>query len=344
MAASSSSPCELVVVKEEVVEVCGWKTDMISIDPMALNNDYDVHTWIVFIPGNPGCIGWYKRLLKEIIQGLGKGYAGRGISYAGHGVGMDKTTSAKDRTFQIAWTICGQVDHKITWLTQQLQQKKKKRLIFVTHSIGAHLVHRMCLICPTICEMTQQIIHLMPFIRFDPPFFMKQYLTSVSQSPLLAIAFLRTMTKVASTLPRSMLDQILFKSVPEGRDLAIDLLTQPQMATNFLRLGIQEIRDLPQSQPDIHAFQYLHNISIHMLYCGGPDHWAPPFHITDILKQQCSNVYITYMDQLLHGFVVFPHMIPPVVNFTIQSIQKHQTSNNKPTQQQQNHTLLSSKL
>ena len=342
--AASLSPTEELSIKEEVVEVCGWETDMISIDPNTVNGD-DVHTWIIFIPGNPGCIGWYKRLLNEVIQGLGKGYAGRGVSYAGHGVGIDKTTSTKDVSSKIAWTIEGQVHHKITWLTELVQlETNKKRLIFLTHSIGAHLVHRMCLVCPTICQMTQQIVHLMPFIRFDPPFFMKQYLTTVSQSPSLAIAFLRTMTKIASIIPRSMLDQFLSKSVPEGRDLAMDLLVQPEMATNFLQLGLQEIRDLPQSQPDIHAFQYLHyhNISIHMLYCGGPDHWAPPFHISDILQKKCSNVYITYMDQLLHGFVVFPHMIPPVVNFTVQSIQK-QTSDNNPSQQR-NQTLLTSKL
>jgi hypothetical protein len=42
------------------------------------------------------------------------------------------------------------------------------RFVFVSHSIGAHLVQRLCVMREDILERTDLLVHLMPFIRFDP--------------------------------------------------------------------------------------------------------------------------------------------------------------------------------
>lgn len=57
-----------------------------------------------------------------------------------------------------------------------------------------------------------------------------------------------------------------------------------------------------------------------MIYGGGPDHWAPKFHMDDLLDLQqkgCipKNVHWTYSPDLVHGFPVFPAMVTSIVNF-----------------------------
>jgi len=62
-----------------------------------------------------------------------------------------------------------------------------------------------------------------------------------------------------------------------------------------------------------------------MLFCGGPDQWAPHFHLEDLNALRCqgkipSNIYTAYFDNLIHDFIVHPEMVLPVVDFCIKSI------------------------
>ena len=59
---------------------------------MPRNENYsrvEPHTAFIFVPGNPGCIGWYMPFLESIVTQLGVGYVVQGISHAGHGVRGD---------------------------------------------------------------------------------------------------------------------------------------------------------------------------------------------------------------------------------------------------------------
>jgi hypothetical protein len=65
-----------------------------------------------------------------------------------------------------------------------------------------------------------------------------------------------------------------------------------------------------------------------MLFCGGPDMWAPEFHLNDLkeLKRRGTippNIHLEYMEELLHGFVVLPTMVEPVVSFCLRAIINH---------------------
>jgi len=99
-----------LTVLERRVCICGWPTDTISIDFNGRNYNYATsenktasitHTLLLFIPGNPGVIQWYTLFLTQIVQKLGRGFAVRGLSYAGHGVGEDVvgTTDDHDQRF-----------------------------------------------------------------------------------------------------------------------------------------------------------------------------------------------------------------------------------------------------
>ena len=99
--------------------ICGWPTDTLTIDDDDDLYQNDVHstsihdknnpyynaathiTLLIFIPGNPGVIHWYTQFLVRIVEQLGEGYAVRGISYAGHGVGDDVVGTRDDHHNQI---------------------------------------------------------------------------------------------------------------------------------------------------------------------------------------------------------------------------------------------------
>jgi len=62
-----------------------------------------------------------------------------------------------------------------------------------------------------------------------------------------------------------------------------------------------------------------------MLYCGGPDQWAPKSHMEDIQEAKTAgslpnNITLEYMDDLVHGFIVYPQMVGPAADFVCRSI------------------------
>lgn len=223
---------------------------------------------------------------------LGIGYAVRAVSYAGHGIGKDiigtgktidgqregamlvevknSSMDCKKRESRIAWTIGGQLEHKIHWIDQvnnemialrqtlfhDTESKSRNyqvlpRFVFMSHSFGAYLVERSCLMRKDILFRTKRIVHWMPFHRFDPyPRWKNAYLSKLAHSPEIAIAFLRAVSKIASITPVAMIDSYL-KIITglrdqEGRDLARTLYSQPAYARNFLELGLEEIRSVPK--------------------------------------------------------------------------------------------------
>ena len=332
-------------VRKSVQTICGWPTDAFAIDyddnagqsqePDLRRREASPHTVLLFIPGNPGCCSWYQNLLLQAVKRLGHGYAVRAISYAGHGVGANIVGSESGldndgRSNAIVWTIDGQVEHKIQWIDGLLAtdfdgrgKSDLPRFIFVSHSIGAHLVQRLCVIREDILERTDLLVHLMPFIRFDPcQAHKKTILSTVAHSPDAAVRFLWTASRLASKMPKSMLDKCLeyFAGVDdkEGRQLALELVCQPRMAHNFLTLGMEEIRDVPERHDDESLRIVGRHCPTAMLFCGGPDHWAPHFHLEELeaLRKEGklpNNIYTEYKENLVHDFVVHVEMVEPVV-------------------------------
>eukprot|EP00579_Thalassiosira_antarctica_P015731 CAMPEP_0201935128 /NCGR_PEP_ID=MMETSP0903-20130614/34901_1 /ASSEMBLY_ACC=CAM_ASM_000552 /TAXON_ID=420261 /ORGANISM="Thalassiosira antarctica, Strain CCMP982" /LENGTH=154 /DNA_ID=CAMNT_0048475489 /DNA_START=60 /DNA_END=521 /DNA_ORIENTATION=+ len=141
-----------LAVSEDRVCICGWPTDTLVIDrhdgnfdaiSSHNNENAATHTLLLFIPGNPGVIHWYTDLLVQIIKRVGRGFAARGVSYAGHGIGEDVVGTKDDhnqsfhrknlengninarkedqpKDMSIPWTMEGQVKHKIEWIDKVL--------------------------------------------------------------------------------------------------------------------------------------------------------------------------------------------------------------------------------
>lgn len=151
------------------------------------------------------------------------------------------------------------MEHKIAWVDRILadfnnqysrEQSAPTNLIFISHSIGAHLVQCLLLERPDILARTQHVIHLMPFFRFDPPFMKKLMLSTVAKHHNIAIPVMTTAVRFASyTLPHKFVD-ICMKYIAgvecdKGRQIALDIFGSPNMVRNHLILGTQEVRGEP---------------------------------------------------------------------------------------------------
>jgi pimeloyl-ACP methyl ester carboxylesterase len=226
-----------VTVTTEVRTILQWPSDTFSIDHVkaaSAQNDHRaqpsspiVHTVIVFIPGNPGLIGWYIPFFTQMLERLGPGFACRGVALAGHSLDAkvvdveqykrDNTSTNRHlmRETAIPWTVDGQVQHKCAYMDLLLEEFDKghfcpgaihddndsgkiksdldlPRFIFVSHSIGAHFTQRLCILRPDILQRTRHLIHLMPFIRMDAaPRRMQTWLNTCARSPEAAIAIVQ---------------------------------------------------------------------------------------------------------------------------------------------------------
>ncbi|KAL9186277.1 hypothetical protein ACHAXT_005515 [Thalassiosira profunda] len=258
-------------VSEHRVCICGWPTDALAIDHRRDKSDNSrhraEHTLLLFVPGNPGVIHWYTDWLAQIVRRLGRGYAVRGVSYAGHGVDNEVVgteddhaqsfdvddlakQSARRKDMSIAWTMDGQIQHKIKWIDRVLADWEGERapnLVFISHSIGAHFTQHLLLRRPDILAKTRHIIHLMPFFRFDPPRLKKRFLGyTASQYKRTVPTMAKLVRAMSATVPSSWIDLYLDKALglncKNGRKIAMDIFLHPDMVRNHLVLGFQEIR------------------------------------------------------------------------------------------------------
>jgi len=339
-----------VIEKQECI--CGWPTDTLSID---INTDNRTKTLILFTPGNPGVIQWYIDFLCKVIQRLGSGFAVHGCSLAGHGlddnvVGNDddhiimqsfykehinhksgKVTKDGQRNFAIPWTMKGQIKHRAEWIDNILKDWKIKhptsplpKLVFLNHSIGAHFTQTVLVQRPDILKRTQQIIHITPFLRFDPPLLTKLFLSRTAQAYRYTIPTITSIVKVLSAiLPRKLIDIYLNKvmrlNCENGRRIALDVFMNEKMVRNHLVLGFEEIRQLSEYSNDA-ALRILGDF-LSILFCG-KDQWAPESHLHDLQFMQSksqipNNIHLDYKKHIQHDFVVHSEQIDPVVEYCV---------------------------
>jgi len=125
-------------------------------------------------------------MVKTIVERLGIGYAARAVSYAGHGVDPHVVRAIEEREhkardYKIAWTVDGQIEHKIEWIDQVTDdfvssgpQSGLPNFIFLSHSIGSHLVQQSCVLRKDVLIRTKAIIHLMPCKYYESAHFYPQ--------------------------------------------------------------------------------------------------------------------------------------------------------------------------
>lgn len=275
------------LVRKKVVTILGWRTDSISVDfpkpnkptsALSVDPHVDVpHTVIVFVPGNPGCVDWYIPTLVKLVTKLGRGYAARGASYAGHGVTQDivdveSSFNSINCDARIPWTINGQTEHKIAFVdmiladVETMTENNKipgstmTSLIFLSHSIGAHMTQRLCIRRKDILQRTKMLLHLMPYTRMDAPLLRQWTLNLGASSPETLIWIGQNIMELLKRMPPRWVNDLMESDFhdTEGRELAVKLLREPRFARNFFELGTEEIRDVPEEtdvSPSSREFQ-----------------------------------------------------------------------------------------
>ena len=324
-----------VRVKTLTPTILGWPTESFSIDlcSSATEKPVSPHTILVFIPGNPGLMEWYIPMFQALVQRLGAGFCARGAANAGHSLDSKHVNiaSAADSPHQskdIPWTVDGQSLHKAAYvdsILEEFSEVTKPDLVFVAHSIGTHFTYRMLLCRPDIMAQTKLVLALTPFIRMKAPWCNQAFLDFGASRPETIIKFHEGLSQGAACLPFWLI-KILMKKVtdPHGREIAAQLVRQPNFMRNFFLLGLEEIRDVPETV-DVSIFHYL-TCKTAMLFAGN-DQWAPEFHAADLktLQQKSlipENVTITHRPELLHDFVSHPKQVPVVVEFCLENIRR----------------------
>lgn len=262
-----------MLIKRNVEDVLGWPTDTFAIEFETISRQRQgtkptprrqpgrrAHTIIMFVPGNPGLVEWYISFFAKILQSLGPGFAVRGASYAGHSTDPSQINveEAGDAAKSMAWTIDGQVQHKISYIDKILHQVRddygggdgdRVKLIFVGHSIGCHLVQRILMLRPDILHRTVRCIFLMPFIRMDAPAPNQQVLNWGAYHPATAAWILQALSRLLKKLHPQTLQDLLKPVMDkrEDRKFTARLLRKTTFPRNFLGLGLEEIRDVPQA-------------------------------------------------------------------------------------------------
>lgn len=217
-----------------------------------------VHTVLLFIPGNPGLIDWYSQFFERLVRHLGPGFCARGVANASHSLDESRIRcphSSQNRA--ISWTVPGQVWHKATYIDRVLQDLEPKtgsgsslsvRLIFISHSIGAHLTTRLLILRPDLLKRTRLLLNLMPFVRMDAPFPFQFLFDLGASRPALTIAVTSNLMRVIRAMPESIVQWIMKPKLRDvaSREIGVRLLRQPDYAANFFALGSEEIRDVPE--------------------------------------------------------------------------------------------------
>jgi len=280
---TTSTPKSRLVSKKEVIALLGWPTQCFAVDHRLGNGVEDLtvipHTYVIFVPGNPGLIDWYVPFFEGMVRSLGPGYAARGVSNAGHSTDSElvnvsvwttnkqteyspsdeSSLNKENRDTCIPWTIDGQVHHKIAFIDKILERHEQEcanrheatqscSFIFVSHSIGCHFTQKVAIMRPDILQRTQHFVHLMPYFRMKAPPHMQQFLDFGASVPNAIIAIHKALLSFLSVSPRFVADMAMRRSIrdTDARNIAVDLIQQPEFAVNFFSLGLEEIRDVPE--------------------------------------------------------------------------------------------------
>ncbi|OEU13864.1 hypothetical protein FRACYDRAFT_242216 [Fragilariopsis cylindrus CCMP1102] len=342
----------------------GWPTDILSVDKINIsaagedpnpNPVHTIHTIIIHIPGNPGQYNWYNSDFRDILSGLGDGYS---LHHCRRRSCHEESASAS-----IPWTVDGQVLHKIAYIDSLLLLIKQHsnhsrfipnpKFIWMGHSFGCHIIQRICVLRKDILKRTEGFLFLMPYIRTFPNNVIDQKNLNFcgnNQNHLINIG--TRLSQTIRLLPESVVRNLIRNGMKRDDDeitnLTTTLLRQPIYPQNFLQLGTEEIRDIP-NEIDVTALRLLSSSSssnkgggggerpIFILYAGDNDQWCPYFHGEEIISLQSVNVLpssikITKIPGLRHDYVCQNRVTRSKVNdWCISNISSVNNTNANPS-------------
>ncbi|KAM0045357.1 putative lipid droplet-associated hydrolase, alpha/Beta hydrolase [Helianthus debilis subsp. tardiflorus] len=265
--------------------VSGRKTELIEIHPT------NPRFHILFVPGNPGVISFYTDFLESLYEQMGEAASITAIGHISH--------SEKDWEHGNVFTLKEQIDHKINFIEQELQDLKVP-LILVGHSIGSFMSLE---IFKQIPEKVAYFIALYPFLAVNARSQQQSIIKKISRSRLQSNLISATVA-LLGFLPISVSRFIAKMSLGKSWSAtAIDALCKGVLKyhtmCNVLYLAMTEFEELVKV-PDWEFMRKKKN-KIAFLY-GDNDHWAPLYMHDEVVKQVPDAVVEVEKEGHTHSF------------------------------------------
>ncbi|XP_024539584.1 lipid droplet-associated hydrolase isoform X1 [Selaginella moellendorffii] len=242
-----------------VESVCGHATELLELKPYSMPR---LH--IVFVPGNPGIVGFYK----DYLAALSKHFEGAAsITAIGH-----IAHTAHDYEKGKKFSLQQQIDHKAGFLEERYINSDLPTVL-VGHSIGAYIILELLKRFP---NKLQCVIGLHPFLKTNPDSLKQAVLKAICESSLMRA----TVSSLAGLLGHSpaWISRRLVKAVvgrawgPCAVDTTCKYLLRSSMVANFTYMGMTEFAKLKEEVD----WDFLRENHRRVCFLFGiDDHWGP---------------------------------------------------------------------
>lgn len=246
---------------------------------------------ILFVPGNPGVILFYKDFVEFLYELLGGTASVTAIGNVSH--------SRKDWEHGRLFSLQDQIDHKIDFIKEELQNVEIP-IILVGHSIGSYISIEMF---KKNLGKVKYYVGLYPFLTLNPHSTTQLIIAKIAQSQILAAA-LSYLTASLGLLPAKALRFIVRKSLGKSWsanavEAACSHLSQYHTMRNVLYMAMSEFKKLAET-PD---WTFLRERKGQCAFLFGvDDHWGP-LHLLEEISNQVPGIALSVeRENHTHGF------------------------------------------
>ncbi|KAG7580904.1 Alpha/Beta hydrolase fold [Arabidopsis suecica] len=272
-------------VNSRLCRVSGWMTEIMEIQ--AENPTF----YVLFIPGNPGVVSFYKEFLESLYEFLDGNASVIAIGQISH--------TSKDWESGRLFSFQEQIDHKIDFIRQELESVKVP-IILVGHSIGSYISLE---ILRKYSEKVVYCIGLYPFLTLNQQSTKQSLIGKLAASSVLSAtaSFLIASLRL---LPMSAARLLVSNSIGASwSDTAVQAtcthLRQYHTMRNVLFMAKSEFRELA-AEPDW-DFMRENQSKLAFLF-GIDDHWGPLQLFEEISKQAPGTSLAIEREGHMHGF------------------------------------------
>ncbi|KFK38527.1 hypothetical protein AALP_AA3G125800 [Arabis alpina] len=247
--------------------------------------------YVLFIPGNPGVVPYYKEFLESLHEFLDGNASIIAIGQISH--------TSKDWESGRLFSFQEQIDHKIDFVRQELESVKVP-IVLVAHSIGSYISLEMLRKCS---DKVVYCVGLYPFLTLNQQSRKQSLIGKLAASSIMSatasflVATLRILPiwaarwLVSNTIGASWSDTALQATCSH--------LRQYHTMRNVLFMTKTEFRELA-AEPDWEFMR--ENESKLAFVFGTDDHWGP-LHIFEEISKQVPGISISIeREGHTHGF------------------------------------------
>ncbi|CAL0310541.1 unnamed protein product [Lupinus luteus] len=246
---------------------------------------------VLFVPGNPGVILFYKDFVEYLFELLGGIASVTAIGNVSH----TKKNWEHGRLFSLQ----EQIDHKVDFIREELKNSEIP-IVLIGHSIGSYISIEMFKRSP---EKVKYCIGLYPFLTLNPHSEKQIVIGKIAESRILSAA-LSYLIASLGLLPAWALRFIVRKSLGKSWsanavEATCSHLSQYHTMRNVLYMAMTEFGEFSEA-PDW-TFIRERKAQFAFLF-GDDDHWAPLQVLEEISEQVPGIVTAIERENHTHGF------------------------------------------